>query len=121
MFIIGNNRLQPSSLGEKHKDDTSELDETSSTPSSTPSNNASNVIIAAMKKHNLDNLLPTLITLKKKLVTLKSPLEDDVDGLLFKIYSEFEKEQLVSLLSEYPKLEKEMDGYQRYVCQSIND
>lgn len=119
VFIIGNNRLQPSSLGEKHKDDTSELDETS--PSSTPNNNASNVIIAAMKKHNLDNLLPTLIILKKKLVTLKSPLEDDVDGLLFKIYSEFEKEQLVSLLNEYPKLEKEMDRYQRYVCQSIND
>lgn len=115
VFIISHNRLQPSSFSEKHRDDTSELDETHSSPSSTPNNNASNVIIAAMKKHNLDNLLPTLITLKKKLITLKSPLEDDVDGLLFKIYSEYEKEQLVNLLNEYPELEKEMDRYQRYV------
>lgn len=117
VFIISNNRLQPSSLGEKHRDDTPELDETSATPSSTQTsnNNASSVIIAAMKKHNLDNLLPTLVTLKKKLVTLKSPLEDDVDGLLFKIYSEYEKEQLINLLNEYPELEKEMDRYQRYV------
>lgn len=116
VFIISHNRLQPSSFGEKHRDDTAELDETHSTPSSTSSNNnATNVIIAAMKKHNLDNLLPTLITLKKKLIALKSPLRDDLDGLLFKIYSEYEKEQLISLLNEYPELEKEMDRYQRYV------
>lgn len=115
VFIISHNRLQSSSFSEKHRDDTSELDETHSTPSSTPSNNALNVIIAAVKKHNLDNLLPTLITLKKKLIILKSPLEDNVDGLLFKIYSEFEKEQLINLLNEHPELEKEMERYQRYV------
>ncbi|XP_071564209.1 condensin-2 complex subunit D3 isoform X3 [Temnothorax nylanderi] len=113
VFIINNNRMQPSSLVEKHRGDTSELDDTTSSPSSTPNNNASNVIIAAMKKHNLDNLLPTLITLKKKLAALKSPSEDDVDGLLFKIYSEYEKEHLINLLNEYPELEKEMDRYQR--------
>lgn len=116
VFILNNNRLQLS-LGEKHKDD-AELDETSSTPSSTP-NNALNVIITALKKHNLDVLLPTLITLKKKLVALKSPLEEDVDRLLFKIYSEYEKEQLINLLDEYPELEKEMDRYQRYVYISL--
>ncbi|XP_011635590.1 condensin-2 complex subunit D3-like [Pogonomyrmex barbatus] len=119
VFIISNNRLQPSSFAEKHRDETSELDETSSIPSSMP-NNASNVIIAAMKKHNLDNLLPTLITLKKKLATLKSPLEDNVDGLLFKIYSEYEKEQLVNLSTEYPELEKEMDRYQRKLKDKIS-
>ncbi|CAL1675593.1 unnamed protein product [Lasius platythorax] len=109
VFIIGNNRLQLS-LGEKQKDDTLELDETSS---STPNNNAANVIVAAMKKHNLDNLLPTLIMLKKKLAALKSYLEDDVESLLFKIYSEYEEEQLLGVLNEYPELEKEMNHYQR--------
>ncbi|KAG5323912.1 CNDD3 protein, partial [Acromyrmex heyeri] len=117
VFILNNNRLQLSP-GERHKDDT-ELDETSSTPSSTP-NNALNVIITALKKHNLDILLPTLITLKKKLVNLKSSLEEDVDRLLFKIYSEYEKEQLVDLLDEYPELEKEMDRYQRRLKDKIN-
>ncbi|XP_071564206.1 condensin-2 complex subunit D3 isoform X1 [Temnothorax nylanderi] len=119
VFIINNNRMQPSSLVEKHRGDTSELDDTTSSPSSTPNNNASNVIIAAMKKHNLDNLLPTLITLKKKLAALKSPSEDDVDGLLFKIYSEYEKEHLINLLNEYPELEKEMDRYQRRLKDKI--
>ncbi|XP_011689706.1 PREDICTED: condensin-2 complex subunit D3-like [Wasmannia auropunctata] len=121
MFIMSNNRLQLSSLGEKHKDDTPELDETIPTPSSgTPNNNALNAVVAALKKHNLDSLLPTLITLKKKMAALKSPLEDDVASLLFKIYSEFEKEQLVGLLNEYPQLEKEMDLYQRRLRDKIN-
>jgi len=119
IFIISSNRLQPSSLSEKHRDDTPELDETGSTPSSTSNNNALNIIAAALKKHNLDNLLPTLIILKKKLVTLKSPLEDNVNSLLFKIYSDYEKEQLINLLNEYPELEKEMDRYQRYVYRSV--
>ncbi|KYN01400.1 PREDICTED: condensin-2 complex subunit D3-like [Cyphomyrmex costatus] len=117
LFILNNNRLQLSS-GERHRDDT-ELDETSSTPSSTP-NNASNVIITGLKKHNLDNLLPTIIMLKKKLVALKFPLKEDVDKLLFKIYSEYDKEQLVNLLDEYPELEKEMDSYQRRLKDKIN-
>lgn len=111
LFIIGNNRLQLSS-GEKQKDDTPELDE----PPNTPNNNAANVIIAAMKKHNLDNLLPTLIALKKKLAALKSHLKDDVESLLFKIYSEYDEEQLLDVLNEYPELKKEMNHYQRYVC-----
>lgn len=113
MLIIGNNRLQLSSSGEKQKDDTPEFDETSNTPNN---NNAANVIIAAMKKHNLDNLLPTLIALKKKLAALKSHLEDDAESLLFKIYSEYDEEQLLDVLNEYPELEKEMNHYQRYVC-----
>ncbi|XP_070167950.1 condensin-2 complex subunit D3 [Polyergus mexicanus] len=108
VFIIGNNRLQLSSFSEKQKD-TLELDETSNTSN----NSAANVIIAAMKKHNLDNLLPTLITLKKKLAVLKSRLEDDVENLLFKIYSEYDEEQLLGVLNEYPELEKEMDRYQQ--------
>ncbi|XP_025990502.1 condensin-2 complex subunit D3 isoform X2 [Solenopsis invicta] len=119
VFILSNNRLQPSSLGERHRDDP-DLDETSpSTPSNT-SNNNNNAIIATMKKHNLDCLLPTLITLKKKLVTLKSSLEDDVDGLLYKIYSEYDKDQLICVLNEYPELEKEMDRYQRKLRDKIN-
>ncbi|XP_011881750.1 PREDICTED: condensin-2 complex subunit D3-like [Vollenhovia emeryi] len=120
MFILGHNRLQPSSLGERHRDDTQELNEASPTPSGTPSNNASNVAIAAMKKYNLNNLLPTLIALKKKLLALKSPLKDDAEGLLFKIYSEYEKEHLADLLDEYPKLEREMDRYQRRLKDKIN-
>jgi len=118
VFIIGNNRLQTSSLScDKHRDDMPELDETIS--SSIPSNNeraAMNIVITAMRKHHLDNLLPTLIVLKKKLAALKSSLEDNVENLLFKIYSEYEKEHLLILLNEYPELEKEMDHYQRYVC-----
>lgn len=113
MFIIGNNRLQLSSSGEKQKDDAPELDETTSNRSN--NNNAMNVIIAAMKKHNLDNLLPTLIALKKKLAALKSYLEHDAESLLFKIYSEYDEEQLVDVLNEYPELEKEMNHYQRYI------
>ncbi|EZA62022.1 Condensin-2 complex subunit D3 [Ooceraea biroi] len=115
VFILGNSRLQVSSLScEKHRDDVPELDETISP--SAPSNNeraAMNALVATMKKHHLDNLLPTLIPLKKKLAALKSSLEDDVESLLFKIYSEYEKEHLLSLLNEYPELEKEMDHYQR--------
>jgi len=117
IFIIGNNRLQTSSLSyDKHRDDMPEFDETIS--SNTPSNNeraAINIIVAAMRKHHLDNLLPTLIMLKKKLAALKSSLEDNAESLLFKIYSEYEKEHILNLLNEYPELEKEMDHYQRYV------
>lgn len=109
VFIIGNNRLL-SSLGEKQKDDAMELDETSS---STPNNNTTNTIAVAMKKYNLDSLLPTLIVLKKKLAAMKSRLEDDVESLLFRIYSEYEEEQLLGVLNEYPELKKEMN--QRYV------
>lgn len=120
MFIIGNNRLQLSSFSERHKDDTSELDETTP-PSGTQNNNAANAAVMAMKKHNLDHLLPTLITLKKKLAALKSPLEDDVESQLFKTYSECDKDHLLNLLNEYPELEKEMDCYQRYVYRFINE
>ncbi|XP_072749565.1 condensin-2 complex subunit D3 [Anoplolepis gracilipes] len=115
VFIIGNNRLQPSSLNEKQKDDTQEQDEISHTSN----NNAVNVIIATMKKHNLDHLLPTLITLQKKLAALKSHLEDDVESLLFKIYSEYNEEQLLGVLNEYPELEKEMSHYQRKLKDKV--
>ncbi|KAL0120138.1 hypothetical protein PUN28_008060 [Cardiocondyla obscurior] len=120
VFIISNNRLQVSSLNEKNRDDTTELDESIPIPSNTTNNNAANVIIATLKKHNLDNLLPTLVTLKKKLLTITLPLKNDVDGLLFKIYSEYEKEQLISLLNEYPELEREMDLYQRRLKDKNN-
>ncbi|XP_012225278.2 condensin-2 complex subunit D3-L [Linepithema humile] len=114
MFIIGNSRLQLSSFSERHKDDTSELDETTPPPpSGAHSNNAANAVVAAMKKHNSDHLLPMLITLKKKLAALKSPLEDDVESQLFKTYSECDKDHLFNLFNEYPELEKEMDSYQR--------
>lgn len=120
VFIMSNHRMQPSSFNEKHRDDTTELDETiGATPSSAINNNGASVAVTALKRHNLDNLLPTLITLKKKLATLKSSLEDDVESLLFKIYSEYEKEHLFTLLSEYPELEREMDSYQRYVFINI--
>ncbi|XP_029174189.1 condensin-2 complex subunit D3-like [Nylanderia fulva] len=125
VFIIGNNRLQLS-LGEKQKDDAAaELDEASPN-SSTPNNNAANANVVAMKKHNLDNLLPMLIVLKKKLTAMKSRLEDDVESLLFRIYSEYDEEHLLGVLNEYPELEKEMNLYQRKlrdktVSESDND
>ncbi|XP_020289159.1 condensin-2 complex subunit D3-like [Pseudomyrmex gracilis] len=114
VFIMNNQRMQLSSFSEKHRDDTAELDETiGANSSSAMNNNGASVAVTAIKRHNLENLLPTLITLKKKLATLKSSLEGDVESLLFKIYSEYEKEHLFTLLSEYPELEKEMDSYQR--------
>lgn len=118
LYIMSNNRLQAAALVEKHKDDMPELDETA-TSSSTPNNNAANVLIAGMKRHNLDNLLPTLIMLKKKLIALKSALKDELERLLFKIYSDYEKEHLIVLLNEYPELEKDMERY-RYVYQFVN-
>lgn len=120
IYIIGNSRLQLSSFSERHKDDTMELDE-ATPPSSTQNNSTANAIVAAMKKHNLDHLLPTLIMLKKKLADLKSPLKDDVDNQLFKTYSECDKDHMLNLLNEYPELEKEMECHQRYVCRFIND
>ncbi|XP_014472886.1 PREDICTED: condensin-2 complex subunit D3 isoform X1 [Dinoponera quadriceps] len=117
LFVISNHRLQLSSTTEKHKDDSHELDETvessQNTSTSAANNNAINIIATNMKKHNLDNLLPTLITLKKKLHA--SPLESSVERLLFKVYSDFEKKHLLSLLNEYPELEKDMECYQRRV------
>lgn len=121
LFIIGNNRFQLSPIAmEKHRDDSQELDETAIPSQVNTTNNTTNAI-AAMKKHNLDILLPALITLKKKLHALKSALESYVERLLFKIYSDYEKEQLLSLLNEYPELEKDMERYQRYVYQYVNE
>lgn len=126
LFIISNNRLQLTSITtERHRDDPQELDETanpsqSNAVNASTGNNATNAIAASMKQHNLDSLLPTLITLKKKLHASESILESNVEALLFKVYSDYEKEQLLNLLNEYPELEKDMERYQRYVYQFVN-
>lgn len=124
LFIMGNNRLEL----KKHTDDSPELDETTnsseqstSTTTTTNNSNAMAIILAELKKHHLDSLLPTLIRLKEKLSTLKSPLKSNVEKLLHKVYSNYNKEHLVSLLNEYPELEKDMDRYHRYVYQFANE
>ncbi|XP_032689949.1 condensin-2 complex subunit D3-like [Odontomachus brunneus] len=120
LFIMGNNRLEL----KKHTDDPSELDETTnpfeqSTSTTTNSSNAMAIILAELKKHHLDSLLPTLIRLKEKFNTSKSPLKNNVERLLHKVYSNYNKEHLISLLNEYPELEKDMDRYHRKLKDKI--
>ncbi|EFN86812.1 Condensin-2 complex subunit D3 [Harpegnathos saltator] len=119
--ILCNDRLQVSSFAEKNKfeilDESTELDETNlsqpSTSTSTNNNNATNVFVTAMKKYHLDSLLPTLITLKKRFNASKSRLESEVEKLLYKIYSDHDKDNLLILLDEYPELEKDMERYRK--------
>jgi len=47
-------------------------------------------------------------------------LENNVDNQLFKIYSNYEKKQLINLLNKYIDLKKEMNHYQHmYVEMQI--
>ena len=81
----------------------------------TPAANGINIIVEGMKKHGSEVLLPVLIKLGKKLSALKSPLEYDVKTLLVKKYLEYNKDQLSSILDEYPELEKEVEQFKKYV------
>lgn len=114
LYIISNNHLRPSSFNKQNDDDQGESEEyTVQTITST--SNAISIIIEGIKKHGLEVLLPILIKLRLKLSILKSPLENDVKKILIKTYSEYNKDQLANILSEYPKLEKEVEQFKKYV------
>ncbi|XP_031844598.1 condensin-2 complex subunit D3 isoform X2 [Nomia melanderi] len=112
LYVISNERLKPSSLNKQSDDDQLESEE-SVAPAMTPAASAITIIIEGIKKHGLEVLLPVLVKLKKKLSSLKSPLENEVKRLLVKIYSEYNKDQLSNILNEYPNLEKEVDQFKR--------
>lgn len=122
LFIMSNERLHLSNA-DKQTDDSLELDETTnpSQPSTSTNNNAMTIILTELKKHHLDSLLPTLIRLREKLNVLKSPLKSSVERLLYKTCLNYNKEQLLNLLNEYPELETDIDGYHRYVYQFVNN
>uniref|UniRef100_V9ICR5 Condensin-2 complex subunit D3 n=2 Tax=Apis cerana TaxID=7461 RepID=V9ICR5_APICE len=114
LYIISNNHLRPSSFNKQNDDDQGESEEyTVQTITST--SNAISIIIEGIKKHGLEVLLPILIKLRMKLSILKSPLENDVKKILIKTYSEYNKDQLANILSEYPKLEKEVEQFKKQI------
>ncbi|KOX68429.1 Condensin-2 complex subunit D3 [Melipona quadrifasciata] len=110
LYIISNDRLRPSF--NRQSDDDQETEECTVQPNSSNSN-AISIIIEGIKKHGLEVLLPTLIKLRIKLSILKSPLENVVKKVLVKTYSEYNKDQLLNILSEYPKLEKEVEQFKK--------
>ena len=113
LYIISNDRLRPSSFN-RQSDDDQETEECTVQPNGSTSN-AISIIIEGIKKHGLEVLLPTLIKLRIKLSILKSPLENVVKKVLVKTYSEYNKDQLLNILSEYPKLEKEVEQCKKYM------
>ncbi|CAD1470510.1 unnamed protein product [Heterotrigona itama] len=111
LYIISNDRLRPSSFN-RQSDDDQETEECTVQPNGSTSN-AITIIIEGIKKHGLEILLPILIKLRIKLSILKSPLENVVKKVLVKTYSEYNKDQLLNILSEYPKLEKEVEQFKK--------
>ncbi|XP_054008702.1 condensin-2 complex subunit D3-like [Hylaeus anthracinus] len=114
LYVISNDRLQPSSF-HKHGDDDQQESEEPTVQAVTPATNAITIIVEGMKKHGLEVLLPILIKLIKKLSVLRSPLENDVKKLLVKTYSKYSKDQLINILNEYPELEKEVEQFKKQV------
>ncbi|XP_076233511.1 condensin-2 complex subunit D3 isoform X2 [Calliopsis andreniformis] len=112
LYIINNDRLRPSSCSKHGDEDQQEGEEPTV---QTPAANAITIIVEGMKKHGLEVLLPVLIKLRIKLSLLKSPLENDVKKLLVKTYSEYNKDQLSNILSEYPILENEVELFKKQV------
>nr|XP_003708229.2 PREDICTED: condensin-2 complex subunit D3-like isoform X1 [Megachile rotundata] len=112
LYVIGNKRLRPSSFN-KHSDDDQQESEETIAQTVTPTTNAMAVIIEGIKKHGLEVLLPVLIKLRIKLSVSKSTLENEVKKLLVKTYSEYNKDQLSNILSEYPNLEKEIEQFKK--------
>ncbi|XP_066593956.1 condensin-2 complex subunit D3 isoform X2 [Prorops nasuta] len=108
LYILKNERLQPAHSSNKCSDDIQEEETTTQINSSITS--AVNIIIEGMKKHCLEVLLPTLAKLWKKLAKLKSPLEYRVKKHFVTTFSDYSKEQLTSLLNEYPEMEKQVDS-----------
>ncbi|KAK9304774.1 hypothetical protein QLX08_003981 [Tetragonisca angustula] len=120
LYIISNDRLRPSSFNRQNDDD-QETEECTVQPNGSTSN-AISIIIEGIKKHGLEVLLPTLIKLRIKLSILKSPLENVVKKVLVKTYSEYNKDQLLNILSEYPKLEKEVEQFKKQMEDiKVND
>ncbi|XP_076160819.1 condensin-2 complex subunit D3 [Ptiloglossa arizonensis] len=123
LYVISNDRLRPSTFN-KHGDDDQQESEESAVQTNTPAANAISIIIEGIKKHGLEVLIPILIKLRKKLSVLKSPLENDVKRLLVKTYSEYNKDQLSNILSEYTNLEKEVEQFKKQMgdigCEDEN-
>ncbi|XP_076654472.1 condensin-2 complex subunit D3 isoform X2 [Halictus rubicundus] len=123
LYIISNERLRPASLNKQTDDDQPEAEESVAQPI-TPVASAVTIIIEGMKKHGVEVLLPVLIKLRTKLSVLKSPLENEVKRLLVKTFSEYNKDQLSNIFSEYPNLEKEVEQFKRQVgeigCEDEN-
>ncbi|OAD60819.1 Condensin-2 complex subunit D3 [Eufriesea mexicana] len=114
LYIISNDRLRPSSFN-RHNDDDQQEGEEYTAQIISPNSNALSIIVEGVRKHGLEVLLPMLIKLRVKLSTLKSPLENYVKRVLIKTYSEYNKDQLLNILSEYPKLEKEIEQFKKQV------
>ncbi|XP_043579056.1 condensin-2 complex subunit D3-like isoform X2 [Bombus pyrosoma] len=112
LYIISHERLRPSSFNRQGDDDQQE-DEECRTQTNVPTSNAISIIIEGIKKYGLDVLLPRLIKLRIKLSTLKSPLENVVKKILVKTYSEYNKDQLLNIVTEYPELEKEVEQFKK--------
>lgn len=112
LYVISNDRLRPSSFNKHGDDDQAENEEPTV---QTPAANAVTIIVEGMRKHGLEVLLPVLIKLRMQLSLLKSPLENYVKRILVKTYSEYNKDQLTNIFSEYPTLEKEVDQFRKYV------
>ncbi|XP_076289240.1 condensin-2 complex subunit D3 isoform X2 [Lasioglossum baleicum] len=114
LYIISNERLRPTSLNKQTDDDQQEAEDSVVQPI-TPATSATTIIVEGMKRHGLEVLLPVLIRLRTKLSLLKSPLENEVKRLLVKTFSEYNKDQLFNVFSEYPNLEKEVEQFKRCV------
>ncbi|XP_008543526.1 condensin-2 complex subunit D3 isoform X2 [Microplitis demolitor] len=111
-YILANDNLQASSCTSKHADDDADDNGVNSTGTGTgtgTSNNAGHVIAEGIKKHGLNHLLPTLMKLKKKLISCGSKLTEDISKAIARIGVEFSKEQLTTLYNECPEIEKEME------------
>ncbi|KOC70860.1 Condensin-2 complex subunit D3 [Habropoda laboriosa] len=120
LYIISNYRLRPSSFN-RHVDDDQQEYEESTVQTISPASNAITIIIEGIKKHGLEVLLPVLIKLRIKLSGLKSPVENDVKQILVKTYSEYNKDQLLNILNEYPKLEKEIEQFRKQLEETRLD
>ncbi|XP_033184726.2 condensin-2 complex subunit D3 isoform X1 [Bombus vancouverensis nearcticus] len=112
LYIISHERLRPSSFNRQGDDDQQE-DEECRAQTNVPTSNAISIIIEGIKKYGLDVLLPRLIKLRIKLSALKSPLENVVKKILVKTYSEYNKDQLLNIVTEYPELEKEVEQFKK--------
>ncbi|XP_015602262.1 condensin-2 complex subunit D3 [Cephus cinctus] len=106
LYIISREQLQPMASVKHTEDDV--LDESTSPGNNSPSN-ALNIIVEEMKRHGLEVLLPILIKLKRKLKNSLPSVIADVTRLFIKVVSEYSKDKLSNLISEYPDLEKQID------------
>lgn len=106
LYILSNDRMQVSFSNKTQDED---FNDETSIALENATNKAINVIVEGMKRFKLKVMLPTLIKLKKFLLSNKSSLITDVSKFFIKVISDFTKDQVAELYDEYPELKKDLE------------